>query len=137
MQTPHTETGFSMSSGERWIAVKQSVEDEDANNVLISDNIWNRWEYPFVIFLNNPTEDEWDEYWNIVNTIVSEDIWYSYEESRNHGLELTEEEYGQIKHLLKMVGYNILHIEVHEKENEFFPASFYIENKRRGLGKCL
>lgn len=122
---------------EKWIVVKESIRSYDnGNNVLISTNLWNAWEYPFVVFMDNPTADEWVEYWNIAHTIIPEDIWYDYEDSRNHGLELTEEEYEQVVELLKMVGYNVLHIEVSEKENEFFPASFYIDNKRRGSGKC-
>lgn len=122
---------------EKWVVVKEDMRRDDDLNVLISNNMWNDSKYPFVIFMDNPTEGEWDEYWNIARTVIQGDIWYSYDLDRNNGLELTEEEYEQISHLLKVVGYNILHIEVHEKENEFFPASFYIENKRRGLGKCL
>jgi len=123
---------------EKWVVVKEDTRSYDGScNVMISNSLWNDFEYPFTIFLDDPTVDEWDEYWNIAHTIIPEDIWYDYKESSHHGLELTEEEYEQIAHLLKMVGYNILHIEVSEKENEFSPASFYIENKRRGLGKCL
>lgn len=120
---------------EKWVVIKQDIGGE-GHKILVSSDLWNGAKYPFVIFMNNPSQDDWNEFWNIIGAVIDVGIWYCYEDEMNKGLELTEEEYEQIKHLLKMVGYDILHIEVYEKENEFFPASFYIENKRRKLGKC-